>query len=208
MVHIPEFDLNLIWLKITDNIPWNQSGARNLGVVHAKSDKVLITDLDHEFLEETLRHMVNKKECGRNCYRISRIGKITKRHPNIFLMSRSRYLRFYGYDEEFAGHYGAEDYRFVKIQKYYGTRMVNLSKKYRCIDRKDIDRNKSYHSLKRDLTHNTPIDARKKREILTYGPDAGHSRMFLNYSWKVVKNHSRDIKIVRKLIKINKKAKA
>jgi glycosyltransferase involved in cell wall biosynthesis len=195
---IPEFNLNITWLKITDDIPWNQPGARNLGVVYAKSDKILITDLDHEFPEETLRHMVNKRECGRNCYRISRTGKITKRHPNIFFMSRARYLRVYGYDEEFSGHYGSDDYRFVKIQKYYGTRMVNLSKKYKCTDRKDVDRSKSYHSLERDLTYNTPIDSRKKRETLIYGPDGGHSKMFLNFKWKIVWNHNRQIKLKRK----------
>jgi hypothetical protein len=46
---IPKLNLNICWLKITDDIPWNQSGARNLGITCAPSDKVLMTDLDHEF---------------------------------------------------------------------------------------------------------------------------------------------------------------
>lgn len=194
---IPDFDLNITWLKISDDIQWNQGGARNLGVVHAKSDKVLLTDLDHEFPEETLEYMVKRRQCGRNFFRIHRTGKKTKGHPNIFLLSRSRFLRLYGYDEEFCGHYGAEDYRMVKIHKYCGTRFPHLPGKYRCFQREDIDRDISYHSLSRDLTYNTPIDSRKKKEILTYGPEAGHSRMFLNFSWKVVKTHHRSISFER-----------
>jgi predicted glycosyltransferase involved in capsule biosynthesis len=54
-------------------------------------------------------------------------------------MSRARFLRFHGFDEEFAGHYGSEDYRFVKIQKYHGTRFPKFRKKYRCLQRQDID---------------------------------------------------------------------
>jgi hypothetical protein len=193
---IPEFNLNMIWLKITDDITWNQAGARNLGVVYAKSDKILMVDLDHIFPEDTLHHMVQRLECGRDCYRIYRTdletGQIKKKHPNTFLMSRARFLRFYGYDEEFAGHYGAEDYRFVKVQKYHGTRFLYLPKKYRCRERDDIDHRKSYHSLERDLTHNTPIDTRKKEELLAYGPDSGYSRIFLNFKWEIVKDYARE----------------
>lgn len=194
---IPPLNLNYTWLKITDDIPWNQAGARNLGVVYAPSDKVLMTDLDHEFPEKTLRYMVRQNECGRHFYRVFRWGTKTRPHPNIFLISRARFLRFYGYDEEFSGHYGAEDYRFVKLQKYYGTRFIKLSKKYRCFERDDIDRNQAYHSLERDLSHNTPIDVRKKQEILTYGPDAGHSRLFLNFNWMVLHEHDRQVDIKR-----------
>ena len=195
---IPRLNLNFIWLKITDNIPWNQAGARNLGVVYAPSDKVLITDLDHEFPERTLRYMARKGECGRHFYRVFRWGVKTRPHPNVFLISRARFLRFYGYDEEFAGHYGAEDYRFVKLQKYYGTRFIKMNRKYRCFERNDIDRTAAYHSLVRDLTHNTPIDARKKAEVLRYGPDAGHSRMFLNFKWTVREEHYRQGDVRRK----------
>lgn len=46
---IPEFNLNLRWIKINENIKWNQAGARNLGVLSAKSDK--FTDLNHVFIK-------------------------------------------------------------------------------------------------------------------------------------------------------------
>lgn len=195
---IPDFNLNIIWLKIDQDVPWNQAGARNLGAVYARSDKMLLTDLDHEFPEETLKYMAARPECGKNMYRIYRTYPKRRPHPNTFLMSRARFFRFYGYDEEFSGHYGAEDYRFVKFQKYNGTRFPKLPKRYTCFERRDIDREKAYHSLKRNLAHNSPIDKRKHTEILTYGPDAGHSRMFLNFTWRILRDHCRDVRIVRK----------
>ncbi|QPI07157.1 glycosyltransferase [Campylobacter concisus] len=58
---IPDFNLNLRCIKINEDIKWNQSGARNLGVLSAKSDKLIITDLDHIFYEDTLKFMANYK---------------------------------------------------------------------------------------------------------------------------------------------------
>ncbi len=198
---IPDLNLNFTWLKITEDIAWNQGGARNLGAVYAKSDKMLLVDLDHEFPEVTLRHMLRRKECGRNFYKIYRTDPATgesRKGPNAFLMSRARFMRFFGYDEEFSGHYGSEDFRFVKNLKYHGSRQMSLNRKYNCFDRKDINRDTSYHSLVRDLAYNTPIDLRKKWETETYGPDSGFSRIFLNFDWKVLKDCNRVIRIERK----------
>lgn len=199
---VPDLNLNFTWLRITRDIPWNQPGARNLGTVYAKSDKILLTDLDQEFPEDTLTYMVRKRECGRNFYKVMRLdpstGERQKGHPNTFLMSRARFMRFFGYDEEFSGHYGSDDFRFVKNQKYHGSRQMYLSKKYTCFERKDINRDTSYHSLMRDLSYNTPVDKRKKRETETYGPDSGFSRIFLNFEWKILKDRNREIRAERK----------
>ncbi|MGM3173672.1 glycosyltransferase family A protein [Dickeya lacustris] len=192
---IPDFNLNITWLKINEDIKWNQAGARNLGVLYAQSDKFVVTDLDHIIHENTLRYMVERRNPGRSFFKIYRNspenpGKIYKGHSNLFFMSRARFMRFFGYDEEFAGNYGAEDYRFVKYQKYQGSVQRYLPKKYLCSER-NLDREKSYHTLQRDLSANTPVDARKKQEIETYGKDYGHSRMFLNFTWQIIDVHNR-----------------
>lgn len=184
---IPTFNLNITWLRITTDIAWNQAGARNLGATYAKSDKIVLVDVDQSFPEDTLRYMVNRKNPGRKFFRVYRVdddGKRFRGHPNMFFMSRARFMRFFGYDEEFSGHYGAEDVRFSRIQKYHGSSQRYLPKRYLSYDRK-LNRDDSYHSLRRDLSHNTPIDARKVREINTYGPEAGHSRIFLNFEWQI-----------------------
>ena len=115
---VPAFNLNIIWLKINEDIAWNQAGARNLGVTYAKSDKIVITDLDHELFEETFDYLIRLRHPDRSFFKIYRNdaqGNVKKGHSNLFFMSRARFMRHFGYDEEFSGHYGAEDYRFVNI---------------------------------------------------------------------------------------------
>lgn len=184
---IPELKLNVTWLRIDSDINWNQGGARNLGVTYAKSDKILMTDLDHELPEHTLRYLANHKNPGRDFFKIRRVknGEFYKGHSNLFFMSRSRFMRLYGYDEEYSGDYGAEDYRFVKFHKYHGSRQRYLPDDFYCIERQ-LDRKSSYHSLERNLSNNTPVDARKHEEVCTYGYEKGHSRTFLNFSWHIV----------------------
>lgn len=182
---MPDLNLNFRWLRITTDIPWNQGGARNLGVTYAKSDKILMSDLDHAFPVETLAYLANHRNPGRHFYKLRRKdpqGNIYKGHSNLFFMSRARFFRFYGYDEEYCGNYGAEDYRFVKYQKYQGSRQSYLPACAWCYERV-VDREQSYHSLTRDLTANTPVDRRKKAECDAFGQEYGHSRMFLNFSW-------------------------
>jgi hypothetical protein len=191
---IPPFNLNLTWLKVRQDIPWNNPGARNLGVVYAKSDKVLITDVDHEFPAETLRHMVARGSPGKRIYKLFRRhagGRLERGHPNIFFLSRARYLEHFGYDEEFCGAYASDDYRFVKYQKAQGSLMPHLPRRYWCADRPKIDRARGYHSLLRDHSFNTPVDRRKDRELAWHGRGAGHSRMFLNFQWDILAEQRR-----------------
>jgi hypothetical protein len=200
---IPPLSLNVTWLKIKPDIPWNQAGARNLGVVYAKSDKILLTDVDHEFPEATLRHMVGRRNCGRRIYKLFRYtpeqpGRLVRGHPNVFFMSRARYLELYGVDEEFAGGYGAEDFRFMKFQKAHGSISPHLPRKYFAIEREKIDRKTAYHSLQRDHSFNTPADLRKQYESQWYGAEAGHSRAFLDgFSWDVLSKQRREVAYVR-----------
>lgn len=202
---VGEFDLNITWLRIKEDIRWNQAGARNLGVTYAKSDKFFVTDLDHELPEETFRYLIKLKNPGRKFYKIyrkSREDGIVRRgkvyntgeryygHPNTFFMSRARFMRFFGYDEEFAGNYGSEDFRFVKYQKYHGSQQQYLPKRICCFER-NVDRDGSYHSLQRDLAANTPIDLRKKEECELFGDEYGQSRIFLNFTWEIKYRHNK-----------------
>jgi len=198
---IPDFNLNILWLNILDDIPWNQGGARNLGVTYARSDKVLLTDIDLEFPEQTLDYMRRARNPRNTFYKVrsNKSGVICNGHPNVFFMSRARFFRFYGYDEEFSGGHGGEDFRFVKIQKYHGSWQRHLPSKYFCYKRNErLDLENSYHSLSRDHERNTPIDERKAKEILCWGEGAGHSRLFLNFNWEIKKENIREVKVNQK----------
>lgn len=187
---IPQLPINLTWIKVDQDIRWNQAGARNVGVVYARADTILLTDLDHELPVDSMRKLIARGSCGKRLYKMYReepdTGRIYKGHSNFFVMSRGRFFECFGYDEEFAGHYGAEDQRFVKYHKARGTFQCYLPKSIRCFERQDIDRKRSYHSLARDLSFNTPVDSRKRRELAEQGMGHGHSRMFLNFTWTIL----------------------
>lgn len=190
---IPDVDLNLTWLKIIRDIPWNNPGARNLGATYAKSDKIVLTDLDHEFPVETLRHIIGRGECGRDFFRFRRAheGKFFKHsHANIFLMSRARFMRLWGYDEEFCGNYAHDDVWFVKFQKWHGSRQRHLRRRYPIRVRSETSRSLT-HTLERDLTPNQKVYEEKRRQVDQFGKYHGHTRRFLDFEWKLVLERSR-----------------
>lgn len=190
----PKYSLNITWLRINEDLPWNHTGARNLGVVYAKSDKVVITDIDHEFPAETLQYLVDAPHPGQRIYKFARIDNATqtfmRRHEATFFLSRGRFLRHFGYDEEFAGHYGHTDYQLFRYHKYHGSKLCNLPQRYLCRKR-IIDSEKSYHSLARDdWSYNHLLIKRKKQEMDVYGAEHGKSRIFLNFTWQLIYQNS------------------
>lgn len=213
---LPHYELNLTWLRINENIRWNNGGARNLGAVFARSDKILLSDLDYIFPQETLRAILRKKTLGKRMYKfwcvdyemgcgrpmrplrkftamlkgqsITRNGRPMGKHDNTFLLSRGRFLELFGYDEEFSGEYGMEDVYFALFHRCNGTRTLYFSPAYPCITRA-VDRDRAYHSLSRKSEHNDKIFLRKKRELHTV-QGGGHSRIFLNFTWRTLRvNH-------------------
>lgn len=188
-VCIPEgLGLNVLLLRVTRDIPWNQPGARNLGVVLSRSEKVLVTDVDHEFPEKTLRHLLAKRCPPRHMYKLTRRewdGEWVNPHPNTFLLCRSTFLRHYGYDEEFVGRYGWDDLMFIVWQRYNGTRFFCLPRRYPVLHR-NLDREGAYHSLQRDDSENRRLAQDKRRQCCRHGHQGGHSRLFLNFPWELV----------------------
>jgi len=192
---IPDFNLNITWLRINENIPWNLGGARNLGSVYAKSDTILLTDLRCEFPEVTLSKASRMQNLGRKMFRFYRYSEKQKRilkrtHANSFLMSRGHFFRFHGYDEEFCGHYGYFGGWLTRFHRYHGSWMPKLPRKYHYI-RHDVEAATRDHGLVRDKSTNGMLYLRKREEALAAGAEAGHSRLFLNFTWKVMKECSR-----------------
>lgn len=193
----PDLDLNLLVLRIREDIAWNQPGARNLGMVYARSDKVLVTDVDHEFNQETFNHALAARNPGRTFYKLRRIeadGSFRRPHPNTFFLSRARFLKFHGYDEAFAGHYGFDDSMLWRWQRYHGTRFLYLPKSC-VVTHRSVDREDGYHSHDRDLTHNRKIAEAKKTGWKAHGPAVGHSRRFLGFTWDLVEDRVRSTPI-------------
>lgn len=99
------------------DIPWNQDFCRNLGAMKAKTDWLLLTDIDHLVPEDTMANLFRKKDFKLNfAYKFERVSapemQPYKPHPNSWFMTRNFYWIVGGYDERFAGYYGTDgDFR-------------------------------------------------------------------------------------------------
>jgi hypothetical protein len=185
-VEIPtDLNLNLRVLRVGVDIPWNQPGARNLGAAMSVSDKIFMTDVDHVLNVEAFEEMIRRRNPGRTMYKLRRNDSSQthlKSHPNTFFLSRARFLRYYGYDEEFCGHYGFDDAMLWRWQRYHGTRFLYLPSC--CIATlREMKGEIGFHSLVRSLDHNRALATQKRAEWKRYGSKAGHSRKFLSFPW-------------------------
>lgn len=97
------------------DIPWNQDFCRNLGVHEAKTEWVLLADIDHLIPAQTLYKLMDSKLNPDIAYRFDRLDMNMQPrhlHPNTWLMTKKLYEKLGGYDERFAGHYGTDgDFR-------------------------------------------------------------------------------------------------
>jgi glycosyltransferase involved in cell wall biosynthesis len=181
-------------LRIDEDIPWNQPGARNLGVIHARCDGILMHDLGQCAPETTLRKLIKIKDAGRSIYKFPRLDEEDNsrmiEHPNTLFLSRGRFLRYYGYDEEFAGHYGLEDSTFVRLQRRMGAKIKIMSKAYPITHRKK-DEDYCYATLNRDLTFNTQL-MKAKLAKGRLRDESCFSRKFLNFRFHLVQESSLD----------------
>lgn len=108
--------------RVTEDRPWHQHAARNLGAYVAKAPWLLLTDMDHMLTArnaDALLKRLHKADPG-TAYYIQRVeadtgeqttardGVTPKPHPNSFLMTRDLYWRVGGYDEDYCGIYGTD----------------------------------------------------------------------------------------------------
>ncbi|WP_186756598.1 glycosyltransferase family protein [Echinicola salinicaeni] len=186
-VNINSKKLNFTLARINDDIKWNQGGARNLGVLLAKSSKLILTDLDHTFPEETLAYLL-KAPLPKSLYNFNRLkdGQKHNIHPNTYYCTKSTFFKSLGVDEEFCGNYGYEDIYFLELQKSLKTKIKTI-KRYPVWVREHKEHpSESHHLLIRDTKVNHELLHEKLKYLKSKDPFKGHSRLFLNFSWDIV----------------------
>jgi hypothetical protein len=94
--------------RITDDIKWNQPGARNLGFYICEG-WILCADIDHLVTKENMEQLVNtnlRKGC------VYYLGREDTNSVNIYLIHKDDFEKIGGYDEDFCGNYGYDDIHF------------------------------------------------------------------------------------------------
>ena len=100
-----------VYRILVDN-RWGQDAARNVGVRHAETDWVLLTDMDHLVPVATWLEVMAGQFDPTCAYMFPRVSAPDmsdyKHHPNTWFMTRKLYDRMGGYDERFVGIYGSD----------------------------------------------------------------------------------------------------
>lgn len=124
----PAGPVNITLARIKGDKPWNQHGARNLGMKLAEGDWAIASDIDHVLPAEGLALVLGmEKDPGSVYYFARRREDGTPRHPhpNSFLIERRAFWAAGGYDEDFCGHYGKGDL-FLRLLFSRALRLVEL----------------------------------------------------------------------------------
>jgi hypothetical protein len=95
------------------DVRWNQDACRNVGVRHADTDWIFLTDMDHLVPEKVWRFAMRPISGEDVAWTFERVDYPSlnpnpKHHPNTWFMRRSFYEKVGGYDERFAGLYGTD----------------------------------------------------------------------------------------------------
>lgn len=100
--------------RVTDDIPWHQDGARNLGAHVALHDWLLFLDVDHVLPAEAAQALLGRLPVlrPRAAFRPARrlVSGAHRLRParNIWLIRREDFWRVGGYDERLCGSYGTD----------------------------------------------------------------------------------------------------
>lgn len=106
--------------RVEKDIPWNQPGARNLGMHHARGWCLMIDPdmvLDSPTMLRML-HAAQKLQRGRVAkFALKHVssGKLDMTSPNTWLIHRDDFFAVGGYDEDFAGAKGWSDVQLLDI---------------------------------------------------------------------------------------------
>lgn len=115
--------------RMKKDVRWNQDACRNIGVRHAETGWVLLTDIDHIVPEKTWDTVLSRDWDPQLAYYFARVSapdlQPYKVHPNTWYMTRQKFDEIGGYDERFAGYYGTDsDFRDRLLKAVVKTPMI------------------------------------------------------------------------------------
>lgn len=140
---------NLRLLRVKEDIPWNQHGARNLGAKLALTEWLFMSDICRVFESTDMQRLVDSMVGLENKYYkfhgwqvngpveikhypsdytgpLESINGLTYQHPNSFLVRKSDYWKAGGYDEDYCGTYGGDGALTKSLEKFLPCETLNI----------------------------------------------------------------------------------
>jgi hypothetical protein len=127
--------LDLRVFRVITDVPWNQSGARNLAAYVARGEWAMFADIDQKFDAAPLQQVIASlgqldKQTMYHLQIKELVNILTKNRllfaPSTFLVHLPTYRVRGMYDEDFAGHYGYEDLYAHQVWEHSGGKRVLL----------------------------------------------------------------------------------
>ncbi len=168
-----------IHLRVTEDIRWNQPGAKNLAMKFVPTEWTFISDADHLMSEETVTSLLEFMPKDGTFYTFgrSRNGQPWHPHPNTFLMRKSEFFSVGGYDEDFCGSYGYDDIFFVEKMKRNHQSVV--------LEDIRLENNTGFATPDADRNHRKNKHLLKKKKQLLKKNRYQSPRM-IRFNWEIV----------------------
>lgn len=182
---LPKTDLNIRLFRVTDDIPWNQGGARNLATFHATGSIALFIDIDQhikiEFLERLCGAVANLQRNTIYFFKSDppliniQNGEKLIHHPNSFFVNLKDFKTHVHYDEDFVGYYGFEDVFLLRAWEKLGGKVTLINE--------DVSTQLPYGTanLDRDVKRNQDLIHKK-----VFVENCKISNSILRFAWKEV----------------------
>jgi len=182
--------LNLSLFRVKTDIPWNITGAKNLGANQAETKWIFVSDIDHFFtstnitrllqlpLDETRYYNINRARVG-DTELDSRNVKYFWPSNNLMLLTKEAFWKAGGFDEDFAGSYGCEGGYFRRCLKAVNIRQTILGGvilNYFCSSKFMLD--SKTPNLSRDKVKNRALYIEKKMKRIPQSTD------HLRFEWE------------------------
>lgn len=108
--------------RIQDDIPWNHRSARNIGAFEASNEWLLLLDIDTVISPKEFVSQVSQlNPLDRQFFMLPRKHSVDgywmKVHHDTLLIRRSLFWEIRGYDENFAGYWGAGSFWLRRAEK-------------------------------------------------------------------------------------------
>lgn len=189
--------------RVTEDRPWHQHGARNLGAHVARAKWLLMTDADHVVPPATLREALAALPLGKRevvtfgrvdappvadwragdsleFVRTRRDDGSLKPHVNSFLISRKHYWRTGGYDESYCGIYGCDQEFRSRLWKHSNERHMEHAPLIR------VGRESIADASTRGVVRKAPENRAAKKRVAALKSMRGESGVVksLQFAWE------------------------
>lgn len=166
---LPDSPVDLSVYRVTKDIPWNQMGARNLGMQVTREGWSLMIDPDMIVKPEIMEVLVsramqppNRRARYRLLLRHMRTGGFDDTCPNVYMIHTSDFWSAKGYDEDYAGHKGYSDVMLHFTLSTIGVKSVFWRDCHVDFYATEHIEDAAVMKLDRDYRHNRALHLRKQ----------------------------------------------